>query len=84
MKKTKVGTVVSGKMQKTVGVLVVRRFKDRRFHKYVSKRKKYLVHDEKQECQPGDVVRIEETRPLSKRKSWRLAAILKKGFGLAL
>ena len=81
IKKTKVGTVVSDKMQKTVTVEVSRRFLEPRFHKYISRRKKYLAHDEKKECKVGDVVSIQETRPLSKRKSWRVTAILRKGYG---
>lgn len=80
-KKTKVGVVVSDKMQKTVSVLVVRRIRERRFHKYIARRKKYLAHDAKQECRLGDVVRIQETRPLSQRKSWRVVSVLRKGFG---
>ncbi|MBI4125195.1 MAG: 30S ribosomal protein S17 [Deltaproteobacteria bacterium] len=80
-RKTKVGTILSDKMQKTVSVLVTRRVLEPRFHKYISRRKKYLAHDEKQECKPGDVVQIQETRPLSKRKSWRVVSVLKKGHG---
>lgn len=81
MKKVRVGEVVSNKMQKTVAVLVARRFLDPRFKKYVSRRKKFLAHDEKQQCRLGDWVQIEETRPLSRRKSWKVTAVLKKGSG---
>lgn len=72
------GVVVSNKMQKTITVLVERRVAHPLYKKYYKKRKKFLAHDEKNECQVGDVVRIMETRPLSKRKRWRLVAILKK------
>ena len=80
-KKTRIGVVVSNAMQKTVAVQVERRVLEPKFKKYMSHRKKFLAHDEKQECQVGDVVRIQETRPLSKRKSWTVIAVLKKGYG---
>lgn len=80
-KRTKVGTVVSSAMQKTVAVLVERRVLEPTFKKYVAKRKKFLAHDEKSECKVGDTVRIQETRPLSKRKNWKVVEVLKKGFG---
>ncbi|OGQ04003.1 MAG: 30S ribosomal protein S17 [Deltaproteobacteria bacterium RIFCSPLOWO2_01_44_7] len=79
--KTKVGTVVSDAMDKTVVVRVERRVLEPEFKKYVSRRKKFFAHDEKNECSVGDVVRIEETRPLSRHKSWRVVQIVKKGFG---
>ena len=77
----KVGVVVSADMDKTVVVRVERRVLEPEFKKYMSKRKKFLVHDEKEECDVGDVVEIHETRPLSRRKNWTLSKILKKGFG---
>lgn len=80
-KKTKVGVVVSDAMDKTIVVRVERRVLDPRFKKYVSRRKKFLVHDEKEECDVGDRVEIQETRPLSRNKTWKLNKILKKGFG---
>lgn len=79
--KTRVGTVVSDKMQKTVTVKVESRVLEPRFKKYVLRFKKFLAHDEKEECGVGDVVQIQETRPLSRRKSWKVINILKKGFG---
>jgi len=79
MKKTKVGKVVSNKMQKTVTVLVQRTVKDPDFGKYVRRNKKLLAHDEKSECKIGDVVQIVETRPISRHKSWKVQEILKKG-----
>lgn len=85
MKKTRVGIVTSNKMQKTVTVLVESRVLEPHFKKYVSRRKKFLAHDEKQECRIGDRVQIQETRPLSRHKSWKVVAVVKKGVsGVAL
>jgi len=77
--KTRIGTVTSNKMTKTVVVQVERRMKHGKYGKYMIDKKKYKVHDEKQECRPGDQVRIVETRPISKEKRWRVAEILVKG-----
>lgn len=79
--KSKKGLVVSDKMNKTVAVLVERLVLEPTFKKYVSRRKKFLAHDEREECSIGDWVEIQETRPLSRRKSWRVVKILKKGAG---
>lgn len=79
--KTKKGLVVSDKMDKTVAVLVERLVLEPTFKKYVRRRKKFLAHDEREECSMGDWVEIQETRPLSRRKSWRVVKILKKGVG---
>lgn len=79
--KTRTGLVVSDKMDKTVVVRVERLVLEPRFKKYVKRRKNFLAHDEKEECDQGDIVRIEETRPLSRHKSWRVVAIMKKGTG---
>ena len=79
--KTKIGVVVSDAMDKTVAVRVERRVLDPNFKKYISQRKKFLAHDEKNECDVGDTVEIQETRPMSRRKSWKVVSILKKGFG---
>ena len=73
------GTVVSNRMDKTAVVQVQRRFAHPVFKKYVSKRVKYKVHDEKNDLNIGDTVRIIETRPLSKDKRWRLLEILERG-----
>jgi len=73
------GTVVSNRMDKTAVVQVQRRFAHPVFKKYVSKRVKYKVHDEKNDLNVGDTVRIIETRPLSKNKRWRLLDILERG-----
>ncbi|MYM65167.1 30S ribosomal protein S17 [Pseudomaricurvus sp. HS19] len=69
------GKVVSDKMDKTVTVLIERRVKHPIYGKYVSKSSKLKAHDENNECKAGDVVTIEETRPLSKSKSWTLVKI---------
>jgi small subunit ribosomal protein S17 len=76
--KSRIGTVLSAKMTKTVVVQVERRMKHGKYGKYMTEKKKYKVHDEKQECKPGDQVRIVETRPLSKEKRWRVAEVLVK------
>ena len=73
------GTVVSNRMDKTAVVQVQRRFAHPVFKKYVSKRVKYKVHDEQNDLNIGDTVRIIETRPLSKDKRWRLLDILERG-----
>ncbi len=78
MKKRLVGKVVSDKMNKTRVVAVERIVRDRRFGKTISRTSKYKIHDEKNECHTGDIVEIEETRPLSKEKNWKLVSILKK------
>ena len=69
------GKVVSDKMDKTITVLIERRVKHPIYGKYVSKSSKLKAHDEKNECKAGDVVTIEESRPLSKSKSWTLVKI---------
>jgi small subunit ribosomal protein S17 len=73
-----VGTVTSDKMDKTVVVLVTRRVKDLRFHKFVTKRVKYKAHDEKNEFKTGDRVEIIETRPLSKDKRWKVSKLIER------
>lgn len=74
-----IGTVVSDKMDKTVTVLVETLVKHPLYGKYVKRRKKYMAHDENNECKIGDKVLIEETRPLSRRKRWRIRKILERG-----
>ncbi|MDR0481374.1 MAG: 30S ribosomal protein S17 [Gallionellaceae bacterium] len=78
LKRTLTGTVVSDKMQKTVTVLVERKVKHPRLGKIVSVSKKYHAHDENDEFHQGDVVLIEECRPLAKTKSWRVTKLLEK------
>src|SRR3989442_15967324 len=77
-RKQRVGEVVSNKMTKTIVVRVERRFQHARFKKVVTSYKKFYAHDEKNEAKPGDRVRIEETRPLSKLKRWRLVQVVSK------
>ena len=78
-RKTLMGLVVSNKMDKTVVVKVERKFVHPKFKKVVKNTQKYSAHDEKNECCPGDLISIRETRPLSKTKRWRLIEIIKKG-----
>ncbi len=77
-RKELIGVVVSDKMDKTVVVMVESLVKHPLYGKYIKKRKKYMAHDEKNECKIGDRVMIEETRPLSKRKRWRVKEILER------
>ncbi|MGQ9864355.1 MAG: 30S ribosomal protein S17 [Bacteroidia bacterium] len=77
-RKERIGIVVSNKMQKTVVVRVESREPHPLYHKPVRKFKKFAVHDEKNEAQIGDKVRIMETRPLSRTKRWRLVEIIEK------
>jgi small subunit ribosomal protein S17 len=77
-RKSRIGVVLSNKMTKTVVVQVERRVADRKYGKIVMKATKFKAHDEKQECKPGDKVRIVETRPMSKDKRWRVAETLEK------
>jgi small subunit ribosomal protein S17 len=77
-RKSRIGVVVSNKMTKTVVVKVERRVADRKYGKIVLKAEKYKAHDEEQQCQIGDKVRMVETRPMSKDKRWRVAEVLEK------
>jgi small subunit ribosomal protein S17 len=74
----KVGVVTSNKMQKTVVVTVERQIIHPFYRRVVRHSKRFLAHDEKNECRPGDTVRIQETRPLSRRKRWRVVEIVSK------
>jgi len=76
LRKTKTGTVVSTKMDKTISVKVERRLMHPLYGKFVKRSKKFFAHDEENTCKPGDLVRIMETRPLSKMKRWRLVEVL--------
>ena len=78
IRKTMVGTVVSDRMDKTIVVLVQRLVKHPLYQKYIRMRKRYKVHDAKNECRTGDRVRVVETRPLSREKRWRVEEILEK------
>ena len=78
LRKERIGVVVSDKMEKTI--VVAAKYKERHpiYGKFVTKTKKYHAHDEKNDCHPGDTVRIQETRPLSKTKRWRLVQIIER------
>jgi small subunit ribosomal protein S17 len=78
LRKERTGTVVSNKMNKSITVQVDRKLKHPVYGKFQRKSKKFVAHDEKNECGIGDTVRIMETRPLSKLKRWRLVEILEK------
>lgn len=78
LRKTRIGVVQSNKMDKTMTVSVERKVKHPIYGKFVKKTTKFHAHDEKNECTVGDIVRIMETRPLSKLKRWRLVEILEK------
>jgi small subunit ribosomal protein S17 len=77
LRKTRVGEVVSNKMDKTIVVAVVRRVPHAKFGKIVKRTKKLYAHDEQNKCAVGDLVRVEETRPLSRSKRWRLVEVLR-------
>ncbi len=82
-RKERLGEVISNKMAKTIIVRVDRRFSHPKYKKVVTGHKKFYAHDEKNEAKVGDRVRIEETRPLSKTKRWRLVSIVEKSSGVA-
>jgi small subunit ribosomal protein S17 len=77
-RKERVGEVILAKMAKTIVVRVERRLRHARFRKVIARYRKYYAHDEKQEARVGDRVRIQETRPLSKLKCWRLAQVIER------
>ena len=77
-RKEKVGVVTSNKMTKSIVVAVERKVKHAKYGKFLNKTSKFVAHDEKNECNIGDTVRIMETRPLSKTKCWRLIEILER------
>jgi len=77
-RKKRSGVVISNKMAKTVVVETERHLRHPVYGKVVRKRRSFYAHDEKQQCQEGDLVKIEETRPLSKTKRWRVTEVLKK------
>ena len=78
LRKTKTGLVTSNKMAKTITVIVERKVKHPIYGKFVKKSSKFHAHDEKNECNIGDLVKIAETRPLSKTKRWRLLEVVEK------
>lgn len=78
LRKERVGLVVSNKMDKSIVVQIERKFRHPVYGKFVRKSNKFVAHDEKNDCNIGDTVRIMETRPLSKRKNWRLIEIIER------
>ncbi|HPF64686.1 30S ribosomal protein S17 [Lentimicrobium sp.] len=78
LRKERIGVVVSNKMQKSIVVQVERREKHPKYGKFVKKSSKFSAHDENNDCNIGDTVRIAETRPLSKNKCWRLVEIIER------
>ncbi len=82
-RKERVGEVIANRMAKTIIVRVERRYPHPKFKKIVTGYKKLYAHDEKSEAKVGDRVRLEETRPLSKTKRWRLVEVVERGSGVA-
>jgi len=78
LRKVRVGVVASDKMDKTISVVVERRIKHPLYKKFVKRSLRLAAHDEKNECHEGDVVKIMETRPLSRKKRWRLVEIVER------
>ena len=78
LRKERIGVVVSNKMDKSIVIKVERKVKHPLYGKFVKKSTKFMAHDEKNECNIGDVVRIMETRPLSRNKCWRLVEIVER------
>jgi len=78
LRKERTGLVVSDKMDKSIVVVVERKVKHPIYGKFVKKTTKFIAHDEKNDCNVGDTVRIMETRPLSKNKCWRLVEIVER------
>ncbi|MFP3859327.1 MAG: 30S ribosomal protein S17 [Bacteroidales bacterium] len=78
LRKEKIGVVTSNKMDKSITIEVQRRVRHPKYGKFLSRRSKFVAHDDKNECNEGDTVKIMETRPLSKRKRWRLVEILER------
>ena len=78
LRKERIGVLVSNKMDKSIVILVERKVKHPKYGKFVKKSTKFMAHDEKNECNIGDTVRIMETRPLSKNKCWRLVEIIER------
>ena len=78
LRKTRVGVVSSNKMEKSISIKVERKFRHPIYGKFIMMTKKLMAHDEQNECHIGDTVRIMETRPLSKNKSWRLVEVIER------
>lgn len=78
LRKTRVGVVTSSKMEKSITVSIERKIQHPIYGKSLKRTKKFVAHDEENTCNEGDTVRIMETRPLSKRKKWRLVEIIER------
>lgn len=78
LRKERIGLVTSNKMDKSIAVVVERKVKHPIYGKFVKKTTKFIAHDETNDCNEGDTVRIMETKPLSKNKCWRLVEILER------
>jgi small subunit ribosomal protein S17 len=78
LRKERTGVIISNKMDKSIVVQVTRNVKHPMYGKFVKKSTKFIAHDEKNDCNIGDTVRIMETRPLSKNKCWRLVEIVER------
>jgi small subunit ribosomal protein S17 len=78
LRKERTGVVLSNKMEKSIVIAVKRKVKHPIYGKFVNKTSRLMAHDDKNECNVGDIVRVMETRPLSKRKCWRLVEILER------
>ncbi|MFK7932733.1 MAG: 30S ribosomal protein S17 [Saprospiraceae bacterium] len=78
MRKTRVGVVSSAAMDKSITVLIERKLRHPIYGKFVKKSKKLMAHDETNDCNVGDTVKIQECRPLSKRKRWKLVEVLER------
>jgi small subunit ribosomal protein S17 len=78
LRKTRIGKVTSNKMDKTITVSIERRLKHPIYGKFISQTTKLTAHDENNECSEGDIVKVMETRPLSKNKRWRLVEVVEK------
>lgn len=77
-RKERIGKVTSNKMEKSITVMIERKIKHPMYGKFVQKSTKFIAHDEKNDCNIGDTVKIMETRPMSKNKCWRLVEILER------
>lgn len=78
LRKERIGIVISNKMEKSIVIAVQRKMKHPKYGKFVNKTTKLIAHDEKNECNIGDTVKLMETKPLSKNKRWRLIEIIER------
>jgi small subunit ribosomal protein S17 len=77
VKKERIGVVASNKNEKTIVIIVQMRYQHSKYIKTILKTKRYMAHDEKNDCKPGDIVLVEESAPISRHKRWKLKKILK-------